>query len=1160
MPKERELQVKQEWMLHNSHLMEFRNPFGAVACGTKVVIRLAVGNWLEPTRVVLRLWQDKTGERQIDMQLLDESEERRIYQGELTAPENPGLLWYYFIVEEYQRTYYYGNNPRNQGGCGRIYREPPASYQITVYQQGATTPAWLKQSVMYQIFPDRFYNGKDGQVSGAPANSMIHTDWNNVPYYVRDCDTKEIMYYDFFGGNLQGIIKKLPYLQELGIDVVYLNPIFKSASNHRYDTGDYHQIDPMLGDEAVFEELCREAKKRGISFILDGVFSHTGSDSLYFNKEGRYPGTGAYQSPQSPYYSWYRFTEYPEKYEAWWGIDTLPNVREMEPTYVDFIIEGEDSVVKHWLKKGARGWRLDVADELPDTFIKKLRTHLKQVDPDNVLIGEVWEDASLKTAYSELRQYLWGDELDSVMNYPFRKILLDFVLGLKDAEETHSALLSLCENYPKENFYALMNLIGSHDVPRIITLLGEAPPGDTISVGKQARFRLDSEKRQLALARLKLLSLWQMTFPGVPAVYYGDEAGLEGYRDPYNRGTYPWGREDQALLTWYKKIIALRKAHPVFSTGTWELLYAGGDIYGYIRRIENGRDVFGAAEPDAAALVLFNRNPRRTIPVTLDRLDNLYGTFTSLLQDYEPITVCEGKLNVVLKPLEAQVWLRREESAFPRESGVLLHPTSLPSPYGVGDLGKEAYLFVDFLAAARQKLWQVFPLNPVGFGESPYQCLSAFAGNKLLISPEFLAQEGWLLSEELESYKLPVTDQVDFANVKVSKEKLLSQAFYRFSQQRPQQTYRNFIRENSSWLEDYALFMALKDHFEQKAWNEWEPDIALREPAALERYRKLLKEQIDYHLFLQYVFYQQWDGLKRYANERGIRIIGDIPIFVAYDSADVWANRHLFKLDASCRPVTIAGVPPDRFTADGQLWGNPHYDWARMELDDYAWWRDRFSVLAKQVDRIRIDHFLGFENYYQISYGELTAANGKWVKGPGVGFFQTIKRYLGTLPIIAEDLGVITKAVEDLKHACGFPGMKVLQFSFYRDKTGPCMPPVFEQNAAIYTGTHDNDTSVGWYQQALSEEPEMIQFMLTCLDLPEGTDSETFCWRFIEYAYQSNANTAIIPMQDLLCLDSRGRMNRPGTLGGNWQWRCRKEAWTSLLAERLATLVERCRR
>lgn len=239
--------MKQEWMLHNSHLLEFRNPFGAVTCGTKVVIRLAVGKWLEPTRVILRLWQERTGEQQIDMQLLDDSEDSRVYQGELTAPENPGLLWYYFIVEEYQRTYYYGNNPRNQGGSGRIYREPPSSYQITVYQQGAVTPSWFKKSVMYQIFPDRFYNGKNGQVSGAPANSLIHADWKDVPYYVRDCDTKEIMYYDFFGGNLQGIIKKLPYLQDLGVDVVYLNPIFKSASNHRYDTGDYRQIDPMLG-------------------------------------------------------------------------------------------------------------------------------------------------------------------------------------------------------------------------------------------------------------------------------------------------------------------------------------------------------------------------------------------------------------------------------------------------------------------------------------------------------------------------------------------------------------------------------------------------------------------------------------------------------------------------------------------------------------------------------------------------------------------------------------------------------------------------------------------------------------------------------------------------------------------------------------------------
>lgn len=1149
--------MKQEWMLHNSHVLEFREPFGAVVCGTSIRLRLEIGSWLQPTAVLLRLWQDGKGETIVPMRLLVRREDSSCYQGDFITEQQPGLVWYYFMIQAGQQSYYYGNNPANQGGVGQLYREVPPSYQITVFKRNAKTPDWFKQSVMYQIFPDRFFNGyEDKRVLHAPRDSVLHAHWDNTPYYIRDVDTKEIVYYDFFGGNLLGIRKKLSYLKSLGINVVYLNPIFRSNSNHRYDTGDYKTVDPMLGSNEEFSALCREAEAYGISFILDGVFSHTGSDSLYFNKYGHYPSVGACQSTASPYYPWYRFTHYPEQYECWWGIDTLPNVEEMEPSYLDFVIEDEDSVIKYWLKQGGKGWRLDVADELPDEFIKRLRTHMKKVNPESVVIGEVWEDASHKSSYGQLREYLWGDELDSVMNYPFRSILLAFILGQKDAQATQAALMSLYENYPRENFYALMNLIGSHDAPRILTLLGEAPAEEKLTVAQQGRFRLSKTQRKLAAARLKLLVAWQMTFPGVPCVYYGDEAGVEGYKDPFNRATFPWGKEDGRLLNWYKQLIAIRQQHAVFKTGSWETLYAVGDVYAYLRRIENGRDVFGAVQEDAVAVVIFNRNSRRNLSVELTFPANLYGVFTNLLSSSENVAIREGKMQFELKPLETKILLRQEERGFSRECGVLLHPTSLPSSHGIGDLGKEAYRFIDFLAAAGQKNWQILPLNPVGYGESPYQCLSAFAGNPLLLSPEEMLAEGWLAAQDMVQDAGFDPDRVDYEKVKKHKETLFQKAFARFRSQSVPEDYDKFVSEHAVWLDDYALFMALKDHFNQAVWNKWDEKIVRREPQSMQHYQSLLATGMTYHRFLQFAFFKQWAALKKYANKRQIYIIGDMPIFVAYDSCDVWANQELFYLNAERRPITVAGVPPDRFSADGQLWGNPHYHWERMAEDDYLWWRGRFRFLARQVDRVRIDHFLGFENYYAIPYGEKTAARGKWVPGPGARFFKTIEKYLGTQPIIAEDLGVITAKVEDLKHAFAFPGMQVLQFSFYRDILAARLPPVISRNSVVYTGTHDNNTSTGWYQQALQDEQDMIQFLLECLGFSYVPVPEEFCWRFIEYAYQSNANTVIIPMQDLLCLDSGARMNLPGSLGGNWQWRCRKSYFTRELANKLAGMVK----
>ncbi len=1145
--------MNQYWIVHDSHNIDFRSPFGAVSCHTEITLRLLVAtpqNYRVPPveSVILRQWQDGAGETVTAMHPIQEQGGQHLYQTVITAPPGPGVIWYYFIVRQGGQTFYYGNNGEETGGVGRIADSPPPSYQISIYKPGAVTPKWFKHAIVYQIFVDRFYNGlPQGQVLNPRSGTLLHADWQDTPVYTRDMDTGAIMAYDFFGGNLAGVIAKLPYLESLGITAIYFNPVFASPSNHKYDTSDYKTIDPMFGDNALFAELCAKAKARGIAVILDGVFSHTGSDSIYFNQDNTYDSIGACQSTDSPYYSWYKFSKYPDDYESWWGIGTLPNVNENDVSYQNFIIDAADSVLRQWLKLGIKGWRLDVVDELPAAFLKKFYQTLKETDPDAVLIGEVWEDASHKVAYGDLRQYFSGTELDSVMNYPFRKIVLDFMLGWCDAQAVQRALFSLFENYPRENFYANLNIIGSHDVPRILTLLGEAQPEASQSKLAAFKHRLTPEARALGLTRLKLVMLWLLTFPGAPCIYYGDEAGVEGYTDPLNRRTYPWGREDRELLAWCRLLTGLRRQYPVFRTGEWLPLMADGDVYGYGRRIRGGQDVFGDLEADNTAIIIFNRSRKEPAAISIDA-----GTWfadqdhiTDVLSGEKVPVADHGQIDRILPPLSGCLLLGQLAPAgneSKRISGILLHPTSLPSPFGIGDLGKEAYRFVDFLADSGQKLWQFLPLNPVGFGESPYQCLSAFAGNPLLIAPEKLVTAGWLREAELPygGFRHVDIQNIDFPRVKLWKEKICRLAFDRFRHQPQAAAYQDFLEETAFWLDDYALFAALKKHFCSLTWPEWDRDIRHREVAALEYYRQVLEEEIAYQMFLQFAFRQQWQELKTYANHKGIDLFGDLPLFVAHDSADVWANPQLFQLDGAGQPVAVAGVPPDYFSATGQLWGNPLYDWEQMRQDDYHWWRQRLAVLLKSVDLIRIDHFRGFEAYWEIPAGELTAEHGRWVSGPGTGFFAVLEEYLGRLPLVAEDLGVITPGVNRLKHRFGYPGMKVLPFSFGDGGAAPDFPHNTGYNTIAYTGTHDNDTLLGWYQKLGSSDPQLKSRVLAHLErLQLGSDwsEQGVCEQLIRLTYLSAANTVIIPLQDVLGLDSRARMNTPGTVGDNWGWR-----------------------
>lgn len=491
---------------------------------------------------------------------------------------------------------------------------------------------------------------------------------------------------------------------------------------------------------------------------------------------------------------------------------------------------------------------------------------------------------------------------------------------------------------------------------------------------------------------------------------------------------------------------------------------------------------------------------------------------------------------------------------FQRSSGVVLHPTSLPSQFGIGDLGKSAYQFVDFLEQTGQKIWQVLPLGPTGYEHSPYTMnFSAFAGNPLLISLEQLVEDGLLDTSEL----VPLPDEetpnrVNFDRVIPHKTKFLKLAFQGFH---PDADFDQFCREQAFWLDDYVLFMALLDAHEGQDWNHWESAIARREPDALAAKSKELNDDIQYHRFLQFKFFEQWKALRTYANHKQIKIVGDISIYVCYNSADVWANPNCFKLNRdTLEPTYIAGVPPDYFSATGQLWGNPVYDWDYLKKTDFDWWINRFRATLEYVDIVRIDHFRGFEAYWQVPAGEENAINGEWIKAPGVDFFQTLGDRLGTLPVLAEDLGIITPEVEELRDRFQFPGMRILLFAFAEDSKNPYLPHHFIHNCAVYVGTHDNDTALGWWNRASAAEK---QFLATYLNYSSPDDITEINWVLIRMAFASVADLAIVQLQDILGLDNRARMNDPSTNAGNWRWRCpNSDVLTPQLRERLSAVTQ----
>lgn len=491
---------------------------------------------------------------------------------------------------------------------------------------------------------------------------------------------------------------------------------------------------------------------------------------------------------------------------------------------------------------------------------------------------------------------------------------------------------------------------------------------------------------------------------------------------------------------------------------------------------------------------------------------------------------------------------------FERAAGILLHPTSLPGKFGIGDLGHEAYYFVDFLESAGQKLWQVFPLGPTGYGDSPYQCFSAFAGNPLLVSPEKLLEKGFLNKKELNDIPSSDPAKIDYGRVINYKKGILRKAFGNYKQNHNgiKEAFNEFCDANEEWLDDFALFMAAKDFHGGVIWSDWDKGLVHRDETAMNEWKDKLSDEIEYHKFVQFQFFDQWKELRSYANSKGIKIMGDMPIFIAYDSADLWANKNLFTVDNEGKLETVAGVPPDYFSETGQLWGNPLYRWKVMEKDDFLWWRKRFSQLFEMIDIIRIDHFRGFDAYWEIPGGAETAMNGRWVKAPGEKLFNTVKKYLGELPIIAEDLGVITKSVTELREKLNFPGMKILQFAFGKDMERKFLPHNFVQNCMVYTGSHDNDTTRAYFEKVKFEDNDILDHAQKYLNY-YGDD---MVGQLIRAAYASVADIVVVPMQDMLNLGGEARMNFPGTLGGNWSWRFTWQQIPQHLAQEYKELTE----
>ncbi|MBQ7802181.1 MAG: glycoside hydrolase family 13 protein [Oscillospiraceae bacterium] len=567
-------------ILFDSKQLQYKNPFGTLVPGQECVYNIHIPGTVQTTRVeCIFSYEDGSHAMTVPLEYKMKKGPYEIFQGRFTI-DNPGLYFYYFYIT-------------TRTGGFRLFKEGDQTnmeagdtWQLSCVPADFAVPDWARGATIYQVFPDRFCKSGRVDLTGKLEPYTVHQDWYEEVSW-QPTPEGLVLNNDFYGGNFKGITEKMDYIASLGTTILYLNPISKSFSSHRYDTGDYKVPDPMLGTEADFTALCNAAHAWGIRVILDGVYSHTGSDSLYFNRERSFPSVGAYQSRESRYSSWYTFYQWPDNYNSWWNFDTLPTVNKMDPQFLDYIIRDEDSVVAHWLKAGADGFRLDVADELPDDFIKLLRDRIRAIKPDALLIGEVWEDASNKISYGGRRRYFTNGELDSVMNYPFRTAIINFLREWDSGRALKETVMSIVENYPAQVVQCNMNLLGTHDTPRILTALVDDFSG---SRREQAQRRLSRQKLIVAQERLLMASFLQYTLPGSPSLYYGDEALMEGYKDPFNRRTYPWGREDRDLLRHYQRLGQLRRDHEVLRLGDISFFQAEDQRIGF-KRCYNGKEM-----------------------------------------------------------------------------------------------------------------------------------------------------------------------------------------------------------------------------------------------------------------------------------------------------------------------------------------------------------------------------------------------------------------------------------------------------------------------------------------------------------------------------------------------------------------------------------------
>ncbi|NLW65364.1 MAG: DUF3459 domain-containing protein [Clostridiales bacterium] len=558
-----------------------RLPSGAVCAETKIRVGLRILEEFGANAVTLVLKSDDSGsERAFPLEKVWSEKGYDRFEGDFDSGA-AGLYWYHFRCEAEDGFHLIEKSGKEARFCDRV----SSFWQLTVYDRNFSTPDWIKGGVFYHIFVDRFFKGADRPHH---QGSVFRSDWGGAPRYQPD-EYGEIRNNDFFGGNLDGVIAKLPYLHELGVSCIYLSPIFEASSNHKYDTADYMEIDPSFGDDETFALLCTEAEKLGIRIICDGVFNHSGADSVYFDKFGHYGGNGAYNSKSSPYYKWYSFANWPDDYDCWWGIKNLPRLRVDEESCRDFIL-GRDGVLEKWMSLGCSGWRLDVADELTESFLCALRSLVKEHDSGQLIIGEVWEDASNKIAYGRRRHYFLGKELDGVMNYPLKNGIINYVMT-GNAENLREVVETLCENYPKPALDCLMNILGTHDTERIITVLGGRRYS---SRDERANAFLTGYEYEKAREKLYIASLLQFTLPGVPCIFYGDEAGLQGYEDPFCRRCFPWGNEDAELTHWYKALARLRRETPALHGGDYQTLTAKDGLYTF-RRSGSGQIVYVSA-------------------------------------------------------------------------------------------------------------------------------------------------------------------------------------------------------------------------------------------------------------------------------------------------------------------------------------------------------------------------------------------------------------------------------------------------------------------------------------------------------------------------------------------------------------------------------------